>query len=197
MRYSVKFRKQNQNQKNKGSRKRIGGTDKVDSRSVKTAAKKLNSLLESSSKICTPGELSSSLPPAILAAKEAIEYANSNPGNEYSLDYAEIKSKIADYWTEKCSKRRNWRNEKNKKPNHSARDWYEPGSKVIWAVDINGKAKEKMNSILPGLMEEVSLIQVNDDNSEMGKTYRSVKKRFERRTRGSRSRSRSKSRSPN
>lgn len=196
MRYSVKFRKQSKKSK-KESRKIIGGSIKVDLRSVKTAAKKLSSLVESSSKFCTPGELSSSLPPAILAAKEAIEYANANPGNEYSLDYAEIKTKIADYWTEKCSKRRNWRNEKNKKPNHSARDWYEPGSKVMWVVDINGKAKQKMNEILPGLMEEVSLIPVDDEKSEIGKTYRSAKKRFERRVRGSNSRSTSKSRSPN
>jgi hypothetical protein len=190
MRHSVKFRKQIINNR---SRKTIGGSSTVDSRSVKTALKKLNSLLERSSKFCTSGELSSSLPPAILAAKEAIEYANANPGNEFSIEYADIKSKIADYWTEKCSKRVNWRNEKNKKPNHSARDWYEPGSKVLWKVDINEKAKQKMNTILPGLMEEVSLIPVDDEMSEIGKEYRKGKRRFEKRARGSRSRSRSKS----
>lgn len=192
MHYSLKFRKQSNNNE---TRKTMGGSIKVDSRAVKTAAKKLSSLLESSSEFCTPGELSSSLPPAILAAKEAIEYANANPGNEYSLEYAEIKSKIADYWTEKCSKRRDWRNEKNKKPNHTARDWYEPGSKVLWKVDINGKAKQKMNTVLPGLMEEISLIPVNDEESEMGKEYRKAKRRFERRARGSNSRSRSSSKS--
>ena len=176
--------------KNSKTRK-MGGSP--TSASIKAATKKLNSLIENPTPFCTSGNLSSSLPPAILEAKKAIEYANSNPGNEYAEEHAEIKSKIADFWTEKCSKRKNWRNEKNMTPNHGARDWYEPVSHVVWKIDINAKAREKMNTILPGLKEHVSLIPEDNTHSEIGKEYRKSKKRFEKRARGSRSRSRSRS----
>lgn len=184
------FRKQN----SKTRKAKIGGSPKkINAASIKAAAKKLNSLIENPTPFCTSGNLSSSLPPAILEAKKAIEYANSNPGNEYAEENAEIKSKIADFWTEKCSKRKNWRNEKNMTPNHGARDWYEPVSHVVWKIDINAKAREKMNTILPDLKEHVSLIPEDNEHSEIGKEYRKSKKRFERRARGSRSKSRSRS----
>jgi hypothetical protein len=187
MRYSVKFRKQNNHNK---SMKMFGGTD---ARSIKAATKKMDELKKNTADFCTSGELSSSMPRAILEAKKAIQYANDNPGNEYVDKIAEIKSEIADYWAKRCSKRKNWRNEKNMDPNRSARDWYEPGPKLIWKVDINGKAKQNMNKILPGLMEHISMIPEENENSEIGKEFRRAQRRFERRTRGSSSRSRSRS----
>ena len=96
--------------KNKG-RKIRRGYPIVDQRSVKISIKKLNFLTESASSFCTPGQLSSSLPPAILAAKKAINYTNGNPGNNHAIANSEIKIKIADYWIDKCNKRTKWRND--------------------------------------------------------------------------------------
>jgi len=185
----VKFRKYGN--KNK-SMKMFGGTD---ARSIKASSKKLEELKKNTADFCTSGELSSSMPRAILDAKKAIQYANDNPGNEYSEENAEIKSEIADYWAKRCSRRKDWRYEKNVEPNRTARDWYEPGSKLMWKVDINGKAKQTMNKILPGLMEHISMIPEENENSEIGKEFRRAQRRFERRVRGSRSSSRSSSRS--
>ena len=133
--------RKNKTRKNKTLRTK-GGSPIVDARSVKISIKKLNSLTESANSFCTPGQLSSSLPPAILAAKKAIKYANDNPGNDHAIANAEIKIKIADYWTDKCNKRTKWRNEKNLTPNHNARDWYEPVPEIKWKIDINAKAKK-------------------------------------------------------
>jgi len=178
----MKTRK-NKSRKNK-SCKTKGGSPIVDARSVKISIKKLNSLTESANSYCTPGQLSSSLPPAILAAKKAIKYANDNPGNDHAIANAEIKIKIADYWTDKCNKRTKWRNEKNLTPNHNARDWYEPGTEVKWKIDINEKAKKNMDPVLKEISEQVSLLPIDDERSEMGKEYRKGKRRFERRIQG-------------
>jgi len=162
-----------------------GGVKSVSAASIKTASKKLNELRSTNGTIITPGQLSISLPAAIKAAKEAITYANQNPGDDNARELAEIKIKIADYWTGAGGKRRNWRKETRLDPNHNARDWYEPGQAVIWRLmDVNESAKRKMASVLAELPKEVALRPVEDEQSELGKTYRAAKRRFTRRAQG-------------
>jgi hypothetical protein len=181
-----KSKKSIKNSKSK-TRKSRGGTKSVTAASVRTASKKLDELNSRNDTNVTLGQLSSSLPPAIKAAKEAIEYANENPGDNNALELANIKIQIADYWAKATNNRKNWRKEKNLKPNHSARDWYEAGSEVIWDIDVNRKAKEKMNTVLPELTEVVQEMEMepfDDETTVRGKKYREAKRRFERRTQG-------------
>jgi len=162
-----------------------GGVKPVTAAAIKTASKKLIELNNDTTPYITPGQLSSNLPAAIKAAKEAITYANQNPGDVNARELAEIKIKIADYWAVSAGKRKNWRKETRILPNHNARDWYEPGQTVLWRLkDINESAKRKMAAVLPDLIEEVGLKPVDDEASEMGKTYRATKRRFERRAKG-------------
>jgi hypothetical protein len=167
------------------TRKSWGGVGPVSAAAIRTAKKKLDELNKSTSTLITPGQLSSSLPPAIKGAKEAITYANHHPGDINARELANIKIKIADYWTNETRTRKNWRKEKNLIPNHNARDWYEPGSTIIWKLnDPTESAKRKMAAVLTELPEEVGLRPVDDERSEMGKKYRSARRRFERRAMG-------------
>jgi hypothetical protein len=165
-----------------------GGVKPVTAAAIKTASKKLIELNNDTTPYITPGQLSSSLPAAIKAAKEAITYANQNPGDVNARELAEIKIKIADYWTGAGGKRRNWRKETRLEPNHNARDWYEPGQVVIWRLKaINESAKRRMNVVLPDLIERVRELELqphDDENAVKGKEYRRAKRRFERRQQG-------------
>jgi hypothetical protein len=165
-----------------------GGVKSVSAASIKTASKKLNELRSTNGTIITPGQLSITLPAAIKAAKEAITYANQNPGDDNARELAEIKIKIADYWTGAGGNRRNWRKETRLKPNHNARDWYEPGQAVIWRLkSINESAKRRMNEVLPHLIKRVRDLELqphDDENAVKGKEYRKAKHRFERRVQG-------------
>jgi hypothetical protein len=175
--------------KNK-TRKTMGGAGTPTAKSVQKEAQKFERIREAPlnpgwGTHCTSGTLSSVMPKAITAAKQAITYANSHPENPHARAMAELKTQIADYWTRECNRRRNWRKETNLVPNHGARDWYEPGPTVIWKLrDVNESAKRRMNAILPDLMEEVSLRPVDDERSEMGKDFRAAKRRYERRVQG-------------
>lgn len=165
-----------------------GGVKSVSAAAIKTASKKLVELNNDTRPYITPGQLSSSLPAAIKAAKEAITYANQNPGDVNARELAEIKIKIADYWAGAGGKRRNWRKETRLEPNHNARDWYEPGQAVIWRLKaINESAKRRMNEILPHLIEKIRDLELEpheDENAVKGKEYRKAKRRFERRAQG-------------
>ena len=169
------------------TRKAWGGVNSVSAASVKTASKKLAELTGKSDSMVTLGQLSSSLPPAIKAAKEAIVYANENPGDVNAIELAKIKAQIADHWTKVTNTRKNWRKEKNLKPNHSARDWYETGTEVVWQIDVTASAKKRMNTVLPHLMDvvkELEMEPLDDETAVRGKKYREAKRRFERRAQG-------------
>lgn len=165
-----------------------GGVISVSAAAIKTASKKLVELNNMTGTIITPGQLSITLPAAIKAAKEAITYANQNPDDDNARELAEIKIKIADYWTGAGGKRRNWRKETRLEPNRNARDWYEPGQAVIWRLKaINESAKRRMNEVLPHLIEKVRDLELEpheDENAVKGKEYRKAKRRFERRAQG-------------
>ena len=158
-----------------------GGVKSVSAASIKTASKKLVDLRSTNGTIITPGQLSTTLPAAIKAAKEAIDYANKHIDDDNAIELANIKIDIADYWTKLGGKRRNWRNEKNLLPNHSARDWYEPGPTIIWKLKI-------MKKVFPDLIKTVRELELqphDDENAVKGKEYRRSKRRFERRAKGS------------
>jgi hypothetical protein len=73
------------------------------------------------------------------------------------------------------------------KPNHSARDWYETGTEVIWQIDVTASAKKRMNTVLPHLMDvvkELEMEPLDDETAVRGKKYREAKRRFERRAQG-------------
>jgi hypothetical protein len=182
---SKKTLRKSKNMTRKACGKAWGGVKPVTAAAIKTASKKLIELNNDTTPYITPGQLSSNLPAAIKAAKEAITYANQNPGDVNARELAEIKIKIADYWAVSAGKRKNWRKETRILPNHNARDWYEPGQTVLWRLkDINESAKKRMATVLPHLIEEVGLKPVDDEQSEMGKSYRAAKRRFERRAQG-------------
>jgi hypothetical protein len=119
--------------KNK-SRKAKGGASPKES-TIRKSKDTLQSYRDGTRPINTPGFLSGSLPPAILAAKKSIQYANEHPGNDLARRDAEAKTELADYLTHAGHKRTDWRFEKNMKPNHAARDWYEPGNIIKWQLD--------------------------------------------------------------
>ena len=170
------------------TRKAWGGAGPVSAATVRTASKKLAELTSKADSMITLGQLSSSLPPAIKAAKEAIDYANEHPGDDNAIELAKIKTQIADHWANATNTRKNWRKEKNLKPNHSARDWYEPGAQVIWELkDPASSAKKKMKSVLPQLIDVVEELEIepyDDETTVRGKKYREAKRRFERRQQG-------------
>lgn len=184
---SKKTMRKTKNRTRKAWGKAWGGVNSVSAASVKTASKKLAELTGKSDSMVTLGQLSSSLPPAIKAAKEAIVYANENPGDVNAIELAKIKAQIADHWTKVTNTRKNWRKEKNLKPNHSARDWYETGTEVIWQIDVTASAKKRMNTVLPHLMDvvkELEMEPLDDETTVRGKKYREAKRRFERRAQG-------------
>jgi hypothetical protein len=128
------------------SKRHLGKSRKNKSRKVKGGAspkestiRKTNTTLQEyrdgARPINTPGFLSSSLPPAILAAKKAIQYANEHPGNDLARRDAEAKIELADYLTTTAHARTNWKHEKNIQPNPKARDWYEPGNIIKWQLE--------------------------------------------------------------
>jgi len=119
--------------KNK-SRKAKGGASPKES-TIRKTKDTLQSYRDGARSTDTLGFLSSSLPPAILAAKKSIQYANEHPGNDLARRDAEAKIELADYLTNAAHKRTDWKHEKNIKPNHSARDWYEPGPIIKWQLD--------------------------------------------------------------
>ena len=162
-----------------------GGAGSVSAASIRTASKKLDEYKNRPESFLTTNQLRNSLPLVILAAKKAINDANDNLLDYNARKLAIIKSETADYIANKTGSRKNWRKEKNLNPNHNARDWYEPGSTVLWRLkDINESAKKKMASVLAELPQEVALRPVEDEQSEMGKTYRAAKRRFTRRAQG-------------
>ena len=132
-------------------------------------------------------QLGNSLSLVILAAKKAINFANENPGDENARKLATIKAETADYIATRINNRKNWKKERNLNSNslNNTGDWYNTGSTVVWKLkDINESAKKKMAFVLAELPEEVGLRPVEDEQSEMGKTYRAAKRRTERRFQG-------------
>ena len=169
------------------TRKTWGGAKPVTNAAVKTALKKLEEYKSMPDVPITYHQLGNSLPLVILAAKKAIIVANDNPGDENARKLAEIKIKTADYIANEINTRKKWKNERNLNSNslNNSGDWYNTGKDVFWRLkDINESAKSKMADVLAELPEQVGLLPVEDEESEMGKSYRSGKKRFERRAQG-------------
>jgi hypothetical protein len=184
MAYLGKSKKNTKNSK-KHTRKALGGVKSVANAAVRTAEKKLDEYKNRPDTDLSRYQLGNSLPLVILAAKKAINVANENPGDENARKLAIIKSDTADYIANETGTRTNWKKENNLNPNHSARNWYEPGTTVVWRLkDVNESAKKKMVSVLAELPEEVGLRPVDDERSEIGKEYRSAKRRTERRFQG-------------
>lgn len=183
----------NKTRKNKTAKK-MGGAGTPTAASVRKESQKLQTIMSTPLNPgwptnCTSGTLSSVMPKAVTAAKQAITYANAHRENPNARALAEIKIQAADYWTAECGKRRNWRKERNLVPNHQARDWYEPGPTVLWRlVDVNESAKRRMRGhVFPELIERVRDLELepNDDETAVrGKEYRKAKRRFERRAQG-------------
>jgi len=169
------------------TRKTGGGAKPVTNAAVKTALKKLEEYKSMPDTFVSRVQLGNSLPLVILAAKKAIIVANENPGDENARKLAEIKIKTADYIANEINTRKRWKNERNLNSNslNNTGDWYNTGKDVFWRLkEINESAKSKMSAVLAELPEQVGLRPVEDEQSEMGKTYRSAKKRFERRAQG-------------
>ena len=186
-----KSRKPTRRTRKNKTAKKIGGAGTPTAKSVAKESQKLQSIMTTPLNpgwptICTSGTLSSVLPKAITAAKQAITYANNHRENPHARAMAEIKIRAADYFTRECNKRRNWRKETNLAPNHAARDWYEPGPTVLWRLeDVNESAKRRMRGhVFPDLIERVRDLELepNDDETTVrGKEYRKAKRRYERR----------------
>jgi hypothetical protein len=179
--------------KNKTAKK-MGGAGTPTAASVRRESQKLQSIMSTPlnpgwTANCTSGTLSSVMPKAITAAKQAITYANDHRENPHARELAEIRIQAADYWTAQCNKRRNWRKETNLTPNHAARDWYEPGPTVLWRLmDVNESARRRMRQqVFPALRERVRDLELepnDDENAVRGKEYRKAKRRYERRAQG-------------
>jgi len=169
------------------TRKTRGGVKPVANSAIRTAEKKLEEYKNRPDTHLSLHQLGNSLPLVILAAKKAINVANENPGDENARKLANIKADTADYIATETRTRTNWRKERNLNSNslNNTGDWYNTGSTVVWKLkEINEPAKRKMASVLAELPEEVALRPVDDERSEMGKTYRAAKRRTERRFQG-------------
>ena len=178
--------KKNIRKSKKQTRKAWGGAKSVANAVINTALKKLQEYKNRPDTQLFNYQLGNSLSLVILAAKKAFNVANENPGDENARKLAIIKAETADYIANRINSRKNWKKERNLNSNSLNRgDWYDTGKDVVWKLkDINESAKRKMASVLAELPEEVGLRPVDDERSEMGKSYRAAKRRTERRFQG-------------
>ena len=193
MKHLVKSKKKertirNNTRKRKNTRNLKGGVKTPNVKSVKKLESTLQKIIEPPSDghpmVCTSGIRSTTLPKSILAAKNAISYSNENPNNYYARDEAILRIKIADYWTKLCYTRINWRKEKNLHPIFDEGfNKYGNSKEVIWKLEETKFVKSK-RQVLSELTSYVGMLPDDDEESELGKEYRAVKKRFSRKQRG-------------